>query len=72
MDRAEAVIVFKELLEQNIAQPSFITLSKNERGKYDLLVKGNCDTVALRAFLAGRNLIVSQDKEKNTCRIYRP
>ena len=70
MDKSEAVSVIEELIEQRITSVSFVYLSKNQRGKYDLIINGDCNVVIVRAFLAGKNLVVSEDKD--TCRIHRP
>jgi len=72
LERAEAINILNELIRKDIVQPSFVNLSKNEHGSYDLIIKGDCDTSALRAFLAGKNLILNENTEKKTCRIYRP
>jgi hypothetical protein len=72
LERADAINVLKELINQRIVQLLFVTLLRNEHGKYDVLIRGDCDTIELRAFLAGKNLVLFEDKEKKTFRIYRP
>ena len=67
MERREAIELLKTLIELNLAQPSFVSLQKNEKGSFDLEMKVNGNLEAIRAFAAGRDLMLNEDTEKGTC-----
>ena len=45
---------------------------QNKRGKFDLVLKGDCDTLALRQFIAERNLTLRENEKKGFCAISKP
>ena len=72
MERQEATALLKELLIANLVQPSYVHLKQNEHRHFDLIIKSDCDPIELRQFIAAKDLVLLVDKEKGTCRIYRP
>lgn len=72
MDRKEAVALISELIDRKLAVTSFVYLKQNSQGDFDLVVKGKYDGLVLRAFLADKECILREDKEKGTCTIYKP
>lgn len=70
LDRAEAVSLLKELITLGLILPSFVSVEKNERGAFSLTMKTNGDVAELRAFLADKELMLSEDNERGTCTIY--
>lgn len=65
------VKLLRDLIALNLAHPSFISVGANDHGTYDLVLKNHHDAVAIRAFLADKNLILCEGKE-GMCRIYKP
>ncbi len=72
MQRSEAIALLKEIIEANLVQPSFIHVKGNQHGHYDLIIKGDCDAVEIRQLIAKKDLALLVEKEKDTCRIYKP
>ena len=72
MERREAVALLKELVSNNLAIPSLVALKENRRGKFELFLKCDCDLPLLRQFLAEKNLMLTEDKEKGSCVISKP
>jgi len=64
LDLQEATTLLNELVAQNLAHPSYISVEKNDHGTYNISLKTNSHAVEIRAFLADKNLILSEDKEK--------
>jgi hypothetical protein len=72
MERAEAIRLLRGLVILDLAQPSFVSLNKNERdGKFSLVFKGCYDPERIRTYIEERNLSLSVDKDNYTCTIYR-
>ena len=72
MERGEAVGVLKEIISENLGMPSVVSLNRNERCKFDLMLKGDCDVHALQKFVAERNLSIREDKENGYLTIFKP
>lgn len=72
MERKEAISLLKELVEGNLAQPSLVVLRENKRGTFDLVMKAECDTLALKKFIAGKNLSVRENEKAGYCIIFKP
>ena len=72
LNRAEAVLLLKELIALNLIQPPFVSLEKNDLGAFNLTMKADGNLTEIRAFLADKDLILSEDKVKGTCTIYNP
>jgi hypothetical protein len=72
LERSEAVALLKGLIVLNLALPSYVDLEPNKHGKFDLILKGDCDTQALRQFTAERKLNMEENKEKGYCIITKP
>ena len=52
LERKEATALLMELVKLNLALPSLVSLKNNKRGKFDLVLKGDCDLIALKHFIA--------------------
>lgn len=72
MDRQQAVALLKEMMALDLVQPSFVTVEKNNRGTYSLIMKPNGNLTEIRAFLADKELMLLENKEKGTCSICTP
>lgn len=49
-----------------------MSLEKNQRGRFKVIMKDDCDTMAIREFVAEKNLMVEVDSERGYCVIRRP
>jgi hypothetical protein len=65
------VALLKELIDNNLARPSVVMLKKNKRGKFELHMKDECDTEAIREFVHKKKLEIKKDTEKGYCIIYK-
>ena len=70
MQRKEAVILLKLLVDHKIVSPSIVSLEKNKQGGINLVLKVDCDLQPLRKFIAEKNLSVRE--ENGYCVIYEP
>ena len=72
MNREEADAIKKELISLNLANPTFISVAKNNNGKYQILMKTDGNVNLIRAFLSNKKLILNEDRDNDTCTIYEP
>jgi hypothetical protein len=70
LQRKEAIVVLRQLIEQRIVLPSWVSVEKNEHGGFNLKLKIDCDVESLRLFVAERNLAVREEQEY--CVIFKP
>jgi hypothetical protein len=71
LDRKEAVALLRELMENNLAQPSLVSIEENQTGTF-LIMKDDGNSQELRQFVAGKNLTVEVDKENGYFIIHEP
>jgi hypothetical protein len=71
LDRAEAVSLLKELIRLNFVQPSLISVEKNTRGTFSLVMKPDGDLQGIQ-LIAEKNLAIEEDKKKGYCIIFKP
>lgn len=72
MDRKEAVALLRELIIRNLALPSLVSLQENKHGKFDLVMKADCDSQPLIQFIAEKNLVLTENKKNGYCVISKP
>ena len=70
MERKEAIALLRELVDRNLAQPSIVSIDKNERGGFNLVIKDDCQMI--KQFIAEKKLAIKEDKEKGFCIIFKP
>jgi|WetSurMetagenome_2_1015567.scaffolds.fasta_scaffold1941309_1 hypothetical protein len=71
MDRKEAVLLLRELLEHHFIESSHASIQRSDIDDYNLILKSR-NSLFLTAFMADKNLILHEDKEKGICRIVSP
>lgn len=71
MERKEAVELLKELIEKNLAEPSFISIEKNDSGRFNLVMKDECNSEELKEFVTEKKLTVKIDEQKGYCVIHK-
>ena len=72
LDRAEAVSLLKELISLHLVQPSLISIEKNNRGTFSLIMKVDGDLQGIRKLIAEKNLAIEEDEEKGYFIIFEP
>jgi len=70
LERKEAIALLRELVDRNLAQPSIVSIDKNERGGFNLVIKDDCQMI--KQFIAEKKLAIKEDKEKGFCIIFKP
>jgi hypothetical protein len=71
LQRRESTALIKELVGDGLVIPSLVVLKENNRGKFDLVLRGDCDLPAIRQFISEKNLLLDEDKEQGFFTIYR-
>jgi hypothetical protein len=69
LERHEAAVLLKELIDLNIVQPSSVSLNQNKHRKFNLTLYGSCNTSALKQFAAEKGLRVEENTQKGSCTI---
>jgi len=72
VDRKEAIALIRKLIELDLAQPSFVSIEKNSQGTFNLTMKLNNNINEIKAFVAEKDLIIYEDRERGTCTIRKP
>ncbi len=71
MERHEALALLRELVENKVSQPSFVSIRENQNGKFNLILKDDYSSEELKQLAAQKNLLVEVD-EKGYCIIRKP
>jgi hypothetical protein len=71
LNRNEAISLLREISDHHFIQPSQGAIHRNEINIYSLILKTR-NSLFLNAFLAEKNLVLHEDKEKGICRIFSP
>jgi hypothetical protein len=71
LDRNEAISLLREMSEHHFIQPSQGAIQGNEFNSYSLILKTR-NSLFLSAFLAEKELVLHEDKEKGICKIFSP
>jgi hypothetical protein len=69
LERREAVALLKEIVAKNLAEPSLVDLNESKPGKFDLILKGNFDVLAIKKLIANKDLTAKEDKAKGYFKI---
>ena len=64
--------MLKEMVILGLVLPSFVSIDKNKKGGFSLVMNSNGSVLGIRAFLSDKDLVISEDKEKGTWTIYKP
>jgi hypothetical protein len=62
LDRSEAVLLLKELINLNLIQPALISIEKNKLGTFSLKMKADGNLQSIKQFIVGKNLDLSEEK----------
>jgi hypothetical protein len=72
LERHEAVVLLKELIDLSLAQPSSVSLKGNKKGTFALILYGDYDLSGLELFIIKKGLKFEQTEEKRYCIISKP
>jgi hypothetical protein len=71
VNRAEAMTLLKELVAQDLVDPSYVNISKRTTNHYQIQLKCDYNRKEIVAFAKKNNLVFEEDKEKKYIVIYR-
>jgi hypothetical protein len=66
LERHEAAVLLKELIDLSLAQPSSVSLKGNKKGTFALILYGDYDLSGLELFITKKGLKFEQPKKKDT------
>ena len=69
MDREQAVALLKELVAQDLIEPSHISIGQRSPEHYQIQIRNDYNRQHLDEFVKKHKLSVSEDKEKKYLRI---
>ena len=72
LDRREAVALLRQLIDNSLAQPSIVSIERNKRGTFNLIIKGDCNLQAIKQFISERKLVLEENNDTGYCTIYSP
>lgn len=71
MNRHQAATLLKELIEHTLIQPSLVSLEQRGGGNFELILKTDSDSGAIRKFAEDSNFAFKIDTQKGYCIIYK-
>jgi len=72
LDRVEAMVLLKELVFLNLAEPSLVSIEQREPKHYQIQIKNNFNSQKLQEYIQKNDLVIEEDKEKRYLVISRP
>ena len=72
MERKEAIALLKQLAVANLVEPFMVALKKNNNGRFEIIMKVECDIQELKQFADKRNLMLKENTKKGYCIIFKP
>jgi deoxyadenosine/deoxycytidine kinase len=72
LERKEATAILKEIIDLSPEFLSFVTLIENDPGKFDIVIKGDCDLAELKSIIAERKLKIEENMEEGYYTIFKP
>ena len=72
MDRAAAIDLLKELTYAGWVNPQLLSIEKNQKGEYSLIIKPSENVDAVAEYLAVRGLALREDKARGYYIIFKP
>jgi hypothetical protein len=72
LERHEAAILLKEIIDLSLAQPSSVSLKENKNGTFALILYSEYNLPELKHFITKKGLIFETAEEKGYCAISKP
>ena len=71
MDRTQAMALLKELVANDLVDPSYVSIMQTKPNHYQLKIKSNYNK-RIEEFAKDNNLAIEEDKEQKYLVIYKP
>ena len=71
LDRTQAMALLKELVANDLVDPSFVSIMQKKPNHYQLKIKCNYNK-RIEEFAKNNNLSIEEDEEKKYLLIYKP
>jgi hypothetical protein len=72
LDRLQAIAVLKELVNNDLVDPSYISVGKRQTNQYQIQIKCNYNRKEIEEYAKKYNLTIEEDKEQLYLLIFRP
>jgi len=72
LDRFEAMVMLKELVANNLVDPSYVNVNERKLYNYQLQIKCDYNKVKIEAHAKKHGLTIEEDKERKYLVIYKP
>ncbi len=72
MDRVEAIALLRELIANNLVEPSFVYLSQRKPDRYQLQIKSDYYRSEIEDYAKKFGLSIEEDSEKKYLLVFKP
>lgn len=72
MDRLEAMAMLKELVANNLVEPSYVHICLRKPNHYQIQLKCDYNKVEIEKHAKKHGLVIEEDKERKYLVIYKP
>jgi hypothetical protein len=72
LDRLQAMDLLKELVSNNLVDPSYVSIGLRKPTQYQIQIKCDYNMVAIEAHAKKYNLTIEEDTEKRYLVIFKP
>ena len=72
MDRLQAMAMLRELVDNDLVDPSYVSIVKRSPTQYQIQIKCNYNKIEIQAHAKKHGLTIEEDKEKLYLLIFKP
>ena len=72
MDRQQAMAMLKELIANNLVEPSYVSISERKPKDYQIQIKCDYSKLEIEAHAKKFGLTIQEDKERKYLFIFKP
>ena len=72
LNRIEAMAMLKELVDNNLVEPTYVSIGKRSSSNYQVQIKCDYNKIEVEAHAKKHGLTIEEDKEKKYLLIFKP
>ena len=72
LDRAQAIAMLKELIENDLVEPSYVNICERLPNHYQIQIKCDYNKQQIETYAKKHGLIIEEDKDQKYCLIFKP
>ena len=72
MDRLQAMVMLKELVTNNLVEPTYVSISERKPKDYQIQIKCDYNKIEIEVHAKKHHLTIEEDKEKKYLFIFKP